>query len=146
MQEQLAQQPRDTGDTARILRTARELLSDESRLCREFYAQDENGADVDPTDKYAVTFDPIGAMMKVAGCEEGEQDLISEAIGAYCEAAVGKVHAYVDYAISDVSIWIDNKKARHADILRAFDDAVRLVKQAAGEKDEKEEDEDGDDV
>lgn len=92
-----------------ILVAARELLSDEKRWTKEYYARDAAGEGVNPSSKRAVCWCLVGAMRK-------------SPIGKlHQEVGLDLIHSVVDGHIAGFN---DDPNTTHADVLRVLDAAI----------------------
>lgn len=94
-------------ETLRILKAARELLSDPERWTRGAQARDRCGRPIDPRGPTAVCFCALGAIWK-------------------CGGSMAETSALFDQVITGESIadWNDWPLTTHADVLAAFDRAI----------------------
>lgn len=115
-------------DTVSILSQARALISAPERTSKDYFANGPNGERLDPQDPLAVCWDPVGAMLKVAGMGEDDVEELEEPILFLAETIAlncGRETAHtVDDAVSLITIWSEASGRKHPDILRAFDETV----------------------
>lgn len=98
----------------KVLVSVRELLSDEKRWTRRWYARDAAGVGVGSRDKHAVCWCLVGAMRK---------------------SPIGKLHQEVGLDLlrsvvyGPIAGFNDDPKTTHADVLRVLDAAIERAKQ-----------------
>lgn len=96
-----------------VLRAAKAIVDDESRLSRRFCAEDRFGIEVPVHSPNAVSFCIIGAIEKADG---EDYDIKRDAREAFRDVICG-----------DRSIARFNKSASHLEIMAAFDRAIGVT-------------------
>lgn len=99
-----------------VLEAAKELLSDEAKLCRDACARDASGRSVSAESGDAVCFCAVGAV-GLASFRLGCDEIFDDAIDA------------LDHATDGTNIVLLVRHAPHADIIAAFDRAIAKQKE-----------------
>lgn len=125
-------------DALDILKSARDLLSDEKRWTKGHYARDAQGRPTPPHAIDAVCWCPEGAIAKFSACaEDGTVNSIQVdkvLLGAFLalEATTNTDYVETDGAVFQSRLWPwnDAPERTHAEVLARFDDAIaRLTAQ-----------------
>lgn len=104
--------------TSEVLQKARDLLTDREHWAQDWFAYDNSGLFVDPTDEGATCWCSIGAICKVEGITNHNA---SKAL--FRLNGVLKVHFNWWSSVADY-----NDTHTHEEVLAVFDKAIELAK------------------
>lgn len=103
-----------------VLKSARELLSDEKRWTKYHAGRTELGVSADPCDRDAVRWCASGATRRVVGWNNTDAITL--------DAARRQLRNVIGDSITS---WNDYSRRTHAEVLAAFDKAIALAEREA---------------
>lgn len=107
-----------------VLMKARELIAEEQHWCRRHFARDKHGAAVPYASAQACQFCSLGAVYAVEEADGYEG----------MHSATEWLDKVANRCGATMISFNDSRTTTHADVLRVFDEAIQLAKEAENEK------------